>query len=224
MFNAIVAISKNKGIGINNNIPWKLNNDMSRFKKLTTGNSNNSIIMGYNTWKSINKILPNRHNYILSTTFQIDEVHNNYEIKSFSDIPTLISYITLKKYSTNWVIGGAKIYEEFFNRNLITSLYVTLIDKDIKCDVFLPSIPKYFIKNEFRLSPDIYDDKYKVYYVTYEKIKINQKLIYKKNFECVVKDIHYDDLPDIYITVSYNDNKEVQTTSEYLSIKNINFI
>ncbi len=98
MFNAIVAISKNKGIGINNKLPWKLNNDMSRFKILTVGNNNNSIIMGYNTWKSINKILPNRHMYILSTTFKIDEVHNNYEVKSFDDINTLISYISLKKY------------------------------------------------------------------------------------------------------------------------------
>ena len=44
MFNAIVSISKNKGIGINNKLPWKLNNDMSRFKILTVGNNNNSII------------------------------------------------------------------------------------------------------------------------------------------------------------------------------------
>ncbi len=223
MFNAIVAISKNKGIGINNKLPWKLNNDMSRFKILTVGNNNNSIIMGYNTWKSINKILPNRHMYILSTTFKIDEVHNNYEVKSFDDINTLISYISLKKYTTNWVIGGAQIYKLFFDKNLINSIYITLIDKDINCDIFLPPIPKYFIKNDFRLSPDIYDNKYKVYYVVYQKIKINQQLIYKKNYNCIVKEIHYDDLPDIYITISY-DNKEAQTTVEKLSIKNSNYL
>ena len=93
MFNVIVSISKNKGIGINNKLPWKLNNDMVRFKNLTIGNNNNSIIMGYNTWKSINKILPNRHMYILSTTFKIDEVHNNYEVKSFDDINIVTTFV-----------------------------------------------------------------------------------------------------------------------------------
>ena len=161
MFNAIVSISKNKGIGINNKLPWKLNNDMSRFKILTVGNNNNSIIMGYNTWISIDKILTNRHIYILSTTFKIDEVHNNYEVKSFDDINTLISYISLKNYTTNWVIGGSQIYKLFFDKNLINNIYITLIDKDINCDSFLPPIPKYFIKNDFRLSPYVYDNNYK---------------------------------------------------------------
>ena len=38
IFNAIAAISRNKGIGLNNQLPWKLREDLVRFKKLTIGN------------------------------------------------------------------------------------------------------------------------------------------------------------------------------------------
>ena len=82
IFNAIAAISKNKGIGLNNKLPWKLKEDLIRFKKITIGNGNNSVIMGKNTWNSI-KFLNNRHNYIISSTLQINEKNGNYEIKSF---------------------------------------------------------------------------------------------------------------------------------------------
>ena len=71
MINIIVAYTKNKGIGFKNKIPWKLNSDLIRFKKLTIGNGNNSVIMGKKTWDSLPynvKPLPNRTNIIISKT------------------------------------------------------------------------------------------------------------------------------------------------------------
>ena len=222
-FKAIAAISKNKGLGIDNKLPWKLSEDLKNFKKLTVGNANNSVVMGKNTWNSI-KFLPNRHNYILSTSLNIDEIKNNYEIKSFNDLDSLLIYLKNKNYDSNWVIGGAKLYKTFFDRNLIDKLYITLIDKDIKCDTFMPSMPKYYIKNEFRLSNELFENKYKVYYIIYEKIKKNQKLIYKNFNQCTVKDIHYEDFPNIYITI-YVNNKEIQTIIENLKLsKNLDYI
>ena len=53
LINGIVAMDKNKGIGINNQLPWKLKEDLQRFQKFTTGKGNNAIIMGKNTWNSI---------------------------------------------------------------------------------------------------------------------------------------------------------------------------
>lgn len=222
IFNAIAAISKNKGIGLNNKLPWKLKEDLIRFKKITIGNGNNSVIMGKNTWNSI-KFLNNRHNYIISSTLQINEKNGDYEIKSFESIDSLISYLNKKNYDVNWVIGGSVLYKSFFDRNLINKLHITLIDKDIDCDTYIPNIPKYFIKNEFRLCPELFDNKYKVYYIIYEKIKKNQQLIYKNMHKCTVKDIHYDDSPNIYITISFN-NKEIQTVSDNLKFSNANYI
>ena len=99
-FNAIVATSNNKGIGLNNKLPWNLKSDLLRFKKLTIGNGNNCIIMGKNTWNSIN-FLNNRHNYIISSTLKIDEKKGNYEIKSFESIDSLISYLNTKNYNSS---------------------------------------------------------------------------------------------------------------------------
>jgi dihydrofolate reductase len=53
---AIVACDSNYGIGMYNNLPnWKLKDDLKKFKQLTIGNGNNAIIMGKNTWLSIDK-------------------------------------------------------------------------------------------------------------------------------------------------------------------------
>lgn len=215
-FNAIVATSNNKGIGLNNKLPWNLKSDLLRFKKLTIGNGNNCIIMGKNTWEST-KFLNNRHNYILSSTLQIDTIQNNYEIKSFKDIDTLFTYLKTKNYDNQWVIGGSKIYNTFFNHNLIDKIYLTLIDKTFECDTYFPNIPQIYLKKEMSISNDFYNGKNYVYYITFQKIQKNQELIYKNIHPCVVKDIHYDDAPNVYITISY-DNKEIQTIATNLKL------
>lgn len=218
IFNAICAMSNNKGIGIHNKLPWDLKSDLKRFRKLTVGNGNNCIIMGKNTWESTH-FLKNRHNYILSSTLEIDTTNNNYEIKSFKDLNSLITHLKNKNFDANWVIGGTKVYETFFNSNLIDYLYLTIIDKSFECDAFFPNTPKYFLKKEMTLHNEKYLGEHNVYYITYEKIKKNQILIYKNIHKCTVKDIHFDDFPDIYITIYYQ-NKEIQTVAENLKINN----
>jgi dihydrofolate reductase len=215
-FHAIVATSNNKGIGLNNQLPWKLRSDLLRFKKLTTGNGNNCIIMGKNTWESTN-FLNNRHNYILSSSLNIDTTRNNYEIKSFKDLQTLLNYLKTKNYDKQWVIGGAKIYQTFFNHNLIDRIYLTLIDKNIECDTYFPAISQIYLKKEMSISNEFYNGENYIYYITYQKIKKNQELIYKNIHPCIVKDIHFDDAPNAYITICY-DNKEIQTIASNLKL------
>lgn len=215
-FNAIAAISNNKGIGLNNKLPWHLKSDLKHFKNLTIGNGNNSIIMGKNTWNSTN-FLKNRHNYILSTTLEIDEIKDNYEIKSFKDLTSLINYLKNKNYTINWIIGGSQIYQTFLNNNMIDYVYLTLIDKYFECDTFFPNMPKYFIKKEMKISNELYNGENHIYFITYQKIKKNQELTYKNIHTCTVKDIHFDDYPNIYFTISYDD-KEIQTTIDNLKL------
>ena len=75
-FSIIVATDNIGGIGyydkIKNNytIPWKNREDMLFFKKTTTGDKENAVIMGRNTYLSIGKELPNRKNIIISKTLQ----------------------------------------------------------------------------------------------------------------------------------------------------------
>ena len=44
--NIVVAACKNKGIGINNKLPWSLTRDLKYFKFLTQSHGNNAIVMG----------------------------------------------------------------------------------------------------------------------------------------------------------------------------------
>lgn len=56
-FNIIVCTDNNNGIGKDNDIPWKLNKDMTYFTNITIGNITdlkyNIVIMGNNTYNSI---------------------------------------------------------------------------------------------------------------------------------------------------------------------------
>ncbi len=59
----IVAMSRERIIGRDNQIPWHLPADLGHFKKLTTGKT---IVMGRRTYESIGKPLPNRHNVVVT--------------------------------------------------------------------------------------------------------------------------------------------------------------
>lgn len=65
-FQIILAIDNNNGIGINNNIPWNIKEDLRLFSRFT---KNHVVIMGRKTWDSLPrkfKPLPNRINVVVS--------------------------------------------------------------------------------------------------------------------------------------------------------------
>ena len=64
MRSLIVAVSDNGVIGNNNGLPWHIPLDLKRFKDYTLGKT---IVMGYNTYLSIGKLLPNRRTVILTS-------------------------------------------------------------------------------------------------------------------------------------------------------------
>ena len=72
-YDLICAYCDNRGIGYENNIPWKLSDDLKHFKSITTLNNNgkkNIVIMGRNTWESIPtqyRPLNDRYNFVLSS-------------------------------------------------------------------------------------------------------------------------------------------------------------
>ena len=64
LFNIIVAMCNNNGIGKNNSLPWHYKEELIHFSKMTKGNGNNAIIMGKNTWNSLPKNLYLKENTI----------------------------------------------------------------------------------------------------------------------------------------------------------------
>ena len=61
---AIVAMDSQNGIGINNQLPWHLPNDLKFFKSVTIGKP---IIMGRKTFESLGRPLPGRLNVVISS-------------------------------------------------------------------------------------------------------------------------------------------------------------
>ena len=129
-YNIIVACSKNRGIGYENSLPWKISSDLKKFRDLTIGNGNNAVIMGKNTWTSLPiKYLKSRDNLILSTSLKLDTCYNDCNnddndsiysrstlIKVFPEIETMIEYCNKAQYDCVWIIGGAEIYNLFLDR------------------------------------------------------------------------------------------------------------
>ena len=209
-FRIIVSYCKERGIGFNNEIPWKNIEDLQKIKKLTIGKGNNALIMGKNTHLKTN-FFKKRDNLILSSSLEIDEKKNGNIIKSFSSIELLMKYLQNKNYETIWIIGGESIYKQFLQFDKIDYIYTTFINEDYKCDKYMPELPLHF-----SLFHSIKLEEEKFFHEIYKKIKKGDKLIYKKTHICHIIDIHYDDMPYLYFTIKY-ENKEVQTSISNLS-------
>jgi dihydrofolate reductase len=154
----VVATDANRGIGIDNKLPWRLPEDMAHFKRTTMGHP---VIMGRKTFDSIGKPLPNRRNIVI--TRNAGWSHDGVEaVTSVADAMKLIGD------TPACIIGGAQIYAEtlaFTNR-----LVVTEIGKVFGCDAFFPPIDpkqwKEIAREKYHSEPNGFD----YAFVTYDRI------------------------------------------------------
>lgn len=126
MINLIVAVDDNYGIGKDNKLPWCCSKDLKHFRQLTEPHT---VLMGYNTYKSIGKLLPNRHNVIC--TRQDITVDGAEVVHDLSDYVT--KFNALKDL---YIIGGASIYNFVMDNKLVDVIYMTRIPGIYGCDAF----------------------------------------------------------------------------------------
>ena len=171
LFNIIVAMCNNNGIGKNNSLPWHYKEELIHFSKMTKGNGNNAIIMGKNTWNSLpKKPLPKREHYILSSSFNcITNINynNSWFCNSFDSVMNHHK-IRNKEFDECWFIGGERIYKDAMQQDFIDKLVVSYIPKTFECDTFFPEIPNNFIKEKENLI--ITTDKTEINVITYRNI------------------------------------------------------
>lgn len=129
MISLIVAMSKNRVIGNNNQIPWNEPEDMKYFRKVTTGKA---VIMGRKTFESIGKVLPGRLNIVLSRTDKKSEDPNLIYAKDTSEAIG----IALQNSKEPIIIGGSEIYKIAFN--LVDRMYITVINREVDGDTYFP--------------------------------------------------------------------------------------
>ena len=129
----IAAFCNKQGIGIHNNIPWKLNSDLKRFRSLTIGNGNNAVIMGSKTWKDplMPWPLPDRKN-VLATSRESELPGADLYISG--DLCTEIKKLSQKERV--WIIGGINILEQTIE--IVEEFYLSRIKGKHSCDGFLP--------------------------------------------------------------------------------------
>ncbi len=141
----IAAYAKNKVIGNKGHIPWSLPGDQQRFKEITLGGV---LIMGRRTFEEIYKKfgggLPQRETIVLSK-------NQNFEGKGFRTLPNLQAGLAFAKdhfpEKDLFICGGASVYREAIENQLVDKMYLTEIDFEPKGDVFFPD----FDKNAFEI-------------------------------------------------------------------------
>jgi dihydrofolate reductase len=134
--NLIWAQARNRAIGLNGTMPWRLPEDLAHLKRTTLGCP---VIMGRKTWDSIPikfRPLPERTNIVL--TRQSDWQENGAQ--RVSDLQEAFSYCEqlASKPDTLWIIGGAQIYAQALP--LAHKIVITEIDAEFEGDAFAPEL------------------------------------------------------------------------------------
>jgi dihydrofolate reductase len=128
---AIVAMSENRVIGRDNQLPWKISGDLKRFKAITLGHP---VIMGRKTFESIGRLLPGRENIIISR-------QSNFSVPGaivFQRLEDALAHCE-KSASEAFIIGGAEIYRLCIP--FISRIYLTLVHSKIEGDTYFPEFP-----------------------------------------------------------------------------------
>ena len=126
MIIGIVAVDRNGAIGKDGKLPWHYSADMKFFKETTTGNA---CVMGYNTWLTLKKPLPNRLNIVLSRKAEI-EPHDSVVL--CRDVESVLS-VAKDIDGDLFVIGGEQVYRSFLpyiERWLVTEVPLTVEGAD----------------------------------------------------------------------------------------------
>ena len=160
--NLIVATSLNGIIGKDNKIPWKCSDDMKHFKNTTEGGV---VIMGRNTYESIGKALPSRHNIVLTRDakkYRDERCEGKHRDVTFSDC--LKSAVILGcSMGTTFIIGGSQVYELAFALNVVDKVYLTTIKSNLEGDAYFHLdaewLPTKMIQQTDEYSIEIYERK-----------------------------------------------------------------
>lgn len=138
MITIVAAMSLNKAIGSNGQLPWHIPEDLHRFKLLTTGKV---VIMGRKTYQSIGRPLPNRLNIVLSRSPLV--IPGAYVVDSLESAVALAS--AEQPNTEIFIIGGAQIYKQAIDTHIADRLLLTIVHQTVNdADTFFPTY-----ENEF---------------------------------------------------------------------------
>jgi dihydrofolate reductase len=164
----IAAVARNRVIGKDNDLVWRLPDDMKYFMETT---QNHFLIMGRKNYESLPhkfRPLPNRVNIIV--TRQKDYKAAGCTITN--TIEEALEYAKSHHQEEVFIIGGGQIYAQ--SMELADKLYITEVQGDFDGDTYFPEIDKKIWQEKSRYHHD--QDKRHLYafdYVIYERNSSN---------------------------------------------------
>ena len=155
----IVAMGKNRAIGLDGRMPWHLPAELQHFKKTTMGKA---IVMGRKTWQAIGRPLPGRQNIVVSR-------NPDFHAEGVDLAASLEDAVNTSESDEVMVIGGGQLYA--LALPLAQRMVLTLIDIEPEADTWFPEWDK---KEWSQTSEEHYpvDDNNKL---AYRIIELNRK-------------------------------------------------
>jgi dihydrofolate reductase len=131
----IAALSENRVIGKDGQIPWRIPEDMKHFRELTTPHP---IIVGRKTYESFPKRpLPNRVNIILSREYtKTTDSDVDLDVYHYKHLGSAIALGASLDHEKVFIVGGGQIYNQTID--LADRLFLTLVRGDFDGDTYFP--------------------------------------------------------------------------------------
>lgn len=129
----IAAMSQNRVIGLNNELPWRLPADLQYFKGKTMGHT---LVMGRKTYESLQKFLSGRRIIVMTRDrdFRCEEAEVAHSLESALKMAG--------NEAETFIAGGAEIYCLALSSNIVDTIYLTLVHRDFEGDTYFPEFPK----------------------------------------------------------------------------------
>ena len=155
----IAAVAVNGVIGAGNKLPWRLPEDLERFRALTLGHS---VIMGRKTWESLPRALPGRQNIVVTR-------QHDYAAAGAELAPSFAAALArVRLPEPAFCIGGGEIYRAALP--YATTLHLTEIAREFDGDARFPAFERNGWRETVREDhPPEGPDGFAYAYVTYER-------------------------------------------------------
>lgn len=127
----VVAIARNRVIGRDNALPWRLPAELAHFKRVTMGHP---IIMGRRTYESIGKPLPGRMNIVVS--------HNRGFVAPGCTVVASLeeAYAAAGDADEVSIIGGTSLFEAALPA--ADCIHLTEVEADVEGDTWFPEFDR----------------------------------------------------------------------------------
>ncbi|MBY0298035.1 MAG: dihydrofolate reductase [Methylobacterium sp.] len=155
----IAAVARNRVIGRDNDLAWRLRSDLRRFRALTMGKP---VVMGRRTWDSIGRPLPGRRVIVMTR----DPAWSAPEIETAGDWPAVLALAAGAEEIM--VAGGAQIYA--LTLPLADRIHLTEVEAAPEGDALFPALPQdRFREVASEAHPAGPDDEHAFRFVTLER-------------------------------------------------------